>query len=235
MRKVFGPQPEDRREAINWPEDARSLKRKEGAEALPVSAKKPLLTMEEKKAIRADRDTSVTLGELCDDLKVCIAEHPTQYRDQVNPPRRLDRIKAGLGDKPASSLKPREAEAWLDGLTNSHAQGGKGRPLSDASVNRYRVMLSAAYKRGIRDEMVTDNPVKGTSQRKPKNGVIRWLQPDEEKAIRGVIQRRIDWCEEQGRPQEANWERQHLCEFVISLQTGMRGENSSGLRIQEWT
>jgi hypothetical protein len=126
VRKVFGPQPEDRREAIDWPEDARSLKRKEGAEALPVSAKKPLLTMEEKKAIRADRDTSVTLGELCDDLKVCIAEHPTQYRDQVNPPRRLDRIKAGLGDKPASSLKPREVEAWLTDSQTVTRKGEKG-------------------------------------------------------------------------------------------------------------
>jgi len=64
----------------------------------------------------------VTVGELGDDLKNYIAKHPAQYKDQVNPPRRLARIKAGLGDRYAAGLKPREIESWLDGLTNGHIQ-----------------------------------------------------------------------------------------------------------------
>lgn len=230
VRKVFGPTPKDRQDAIAWLEDARSLKRKEGATALPVKATEPILTAAEKKAIQEAKASSVTLGELCDDLKVYIAKHPSQYKDQINPPRRLDRIKADLGDRPAASLKPKDIEAWLDGLTNGHSQRGKGKLLSDASVNRYRVTLSSVYKRGIRNEKVETNPVKGTSQRKLKNGVIRWLKPDEEKAIRAVIQTRIDTAEAAEHFDYANRQRHHLYEFVISLQTGMRAGEQYGLR-----
>lgn len=90
-------------------------------------------------------------------------------------------------------------------------------------------MLSAAYKRGIKNEKVTDNPVTGTSQRKLRNGVIRWLRPDEEKAIRAAIHKRIEDCDKAGQHQNGNWERHHLCEFVISLKTGMRRGEQYGL------
>jgi len=229
VRKVFGPNPEDRQQAIEWLEDARSLKRKEGAASLPVKATEPILTVEQKKALREEKASGVTVGELCDDLKDYIAKHPSQYKDQLNPPRRLDRIKADLGDRIAASLKPREVEAWLDGLTNGHTQRGTGKLLSDASINRYRVMLSAAYKRGIKDEKVTDNPVKGTSQRKLRNNIIRWLKADEERAIRSGIKARINAATEEEHLDYANRQRHHLCEFVISLQTGMRRGEQYGL------
>ena len=60
MRKVFDPNPEDRHEAVAWLEDVRSLKRKEGAEALPTKATEPVLTMAEKKAIREEKAKRVT-------------------------------------------------------------------------------------------------------------------------------------------------------------------------------
>jgi integrase len=228
VRKSFA----DRGEAIAWLEIARGLRRKEGADVLPTSASEPLLTLAEKEARRQAKVHAVTLGELCDDLKVYIAKHPTQYKDQLNPPRRLDRIKADLGDRSAASIKPKEIETWLDGLTNGHAQRGRGKLLSDASVNRYRVTLSSVYKRGIKEEKVTDNPVKGTSQRKLKNGVIRWLRREEEKAIRTAIQERIDTATEAGHLDYAKHQRHHLCEFIVSLQTGMRAGEQYGL---EWS
>jgi site-specific recombinase XerD len=233
VRKVFGPDPVDRQSAINWLEDARSLKRKEGAGALPVSATEPILTMAEKKVIREEKVDRITLGELCDDLKVYIKKHPTQYKDQVNPPRRLDRIKTDLGSRPAASIKPKDIEVWLDGLMNLHAQRGRGKPLADASVNRYRVTLSSAYKRGIKNENVTENPVKGTSQRKLDNGVIRWLKLHEEKAIRAAIQKRIDTATEEGHRVHAKHERHHLCEFIVSIQTGMRAGEQYGLELPD--
>lgn len=229
VRKVFGPNPEDHKAAIHWLEDARSLKRKEGADSLPVKATEPMLTLAERKAIQDARISSVTVGNLCDDLKTYIAKHPTQFKDQLNPPRRLDRIKAALGDRAAASIRPHEIEKWLDGLTNGHTQKGKGKLLSDASVNRYRVTLSSVYKRGIRNEKVTENPVKGTSQRKLTNGIIRWLKPEEEKRIRAAIQKRIDTAIEEGRHDYAKHQRHHLCEFIISLQTGMRAGEQFGL------
>lgn len=110
----------DRNEAIRWLDVARRLRLKEGAGILPTTASEPLLTHAEKAARVQANLNAVTVPELCNDLKDYIAAHPTQYKDQVNPPRRLDRIKAGLGDRIASGLKPREVEAWLDCLTNRH-------------------------------------------------------------------------------------------------------------------
>lgn len=230
VRKVFGPYPEDRQAAIAWLEDVRSLKRKEGVASLPLKATDPVLTMAEKRALRDEKANRITLAELCDDLKVYIAEHKTQYRDQVNPPRRLDRIKADLGNHLAGGIKPREIEARLDGLTNGHAHKGKGKPLSDASVNRYRVTLSSVYKRGIKNEKVTENPVRNTSQRKIRNGVIRWLKPNEERAIRASIQMRVADAVEEGHIGYANRQRHHLCEFLVSIQTGLRAGEQYGLR-----
>jgi len=221
VRKAF----DDRGEAIAHLEKMRTMKR--AGDYIPTSAKVPLLTSAE----RAKRVSAITLGELCDDLKIYIAKHPTQYKDQLNPPRRLNRIKADLGNRPGAGIKPRDVEAWLDGLTNGHAQRGEGQPLADASVNRYRVMLSAVYKRAIKNEKVTDNPVKGTSQRKLRNGVIRWLKTDEERAIRSAVQTRIDTAMEDGHLDYANHQRHHLCEFIISIQTGMRAGEQYGL---EW-
>jgi hypothetical protein len=73
-----------------------------------------MLTMAERKALHEAKAKRVTVRELCDDLRLYVAKHPTQYRDQVNPPRRLDRIKADLGERSAASMKPKEIEARLD-------------------------------------------------------------------------------------------------------------------------
>jgi len=233
IRKVFGPNSEDRIEAVAWLEDVRSLKRREGTESLPTRASEPVLTMSERKAIREERADRAKISELCDDLKAYIQSHPTQYKDQINATRRIDRIKAELGDWVAAKLRPKDVEAWLDALTNGHVQRGQGRLLSDASVNRYRVMLSAVYKRGIKNEKVADNPVRGTSQRKLSNNVIRWLRSDEELRIRAVIQTRIDDYLEADMPLMAAHWKHHFCEFVISLQSGMRKGEQYGLQWPE--
>ena len=231
VRKVFGPADLDRQNAVDWLEDARSLKRKEGAASLPVSATQPILTMAEKKVLREEQADRVTLAELCDDLKAYIKKHPSQYKDQVNPPQRLDRIKAEIGDRQAAGMKPTDIEEWLDGLKNLHAQRGRGKPVADATYNRYRVTLSSVYKRGIKTEKVAENPVKGTSQRKLDNNVIRWLKPHEEKSIRAAITKRIETCTQEGQTLNAKHELHHQCEFIVSIQTGMRAEEQFVL---EW-
>lgn len=230
VRKSFGPKSVDRQAAIDWLEDSRSLRRREGAEALPVSASEPLLSFAEKRAREEARAQSITLAELCDDLKAFVKSHPTQYKDQLNPPRRLDRIRCDLGHRPAAAVKAKEIEAWLDGLTNGHQQKGRGKPLADATVNRYRVTLSAVYKRGIKNEKVSDNPVRSTSQRRLKNNVIRWLNAEEEYAVRAALWKRINSATEEGRTEYAKHQRHHLCEFIISLQTGMRAGEQFGLQ-----
>jgi site-specific recombinase XerD len=94
--------------------------------------------------------------------------------------------------------------------------------VADATYNRYRVTLSSVYKRGIKNEKVAENPVKGTSQRKLDNSVIRWLKSHEEKAIRAAIRERIETATQEGQPLNAKHERHHMCELIVSIQTGMR-------------
>lgn len=221
VRKTFG---KNHAAAVAYLEKLRTIKRS-GDGFVPATAKDYVQT----KAEKAERLSAVTLGELCDDLKDYISKHPTQYKDQLNPPQRLDRIKADLGNRSASSIRPKDVENWLDGLVNAHAQKGKGKLLADATVNRYRVTLSSVYSRGIKREKVAQNPVRSTSQRKLKNGVIRWLKADEEKAIRAAIQKRIDTAIDEDRLDYAKHQRHHMCEFVISFQTGMRAGEQYGL------
>jgi integrase len=229
VRKVFGPHPEDRKKAIAWLEDVRALQRKEGAESLPKKATEPVLTLAEKKELAASRESSMLLSELCDDLAAYIKANPTQFKDQRNPPIRLARIKAEIGHLPAASLKPKDVEAWLDGMKNRHVHRVEDKQLSDASVNKYRTVLSSVYRLAIRKEKASSNPVKGTVQRKIDNSVIRWLRPDEERAIRDVLQRRADDAMAIGHEGDAAWERHHRCEFIVSLQTGMRAGEQYGL------
>jgi len=67
------------------------------------------------------------------------------------------------------------------------------------------------------------------SQRKLKNGVIRWLKLEEETAVLLAFQKRIEDCDQADHLQEGKWECHHLCEFVISPQTGMRRGEQYGL------
>jgi hypothetical protein len=50
-----------------------------------VKATESLLTMAKRKALHGLKASTLTLGELCDDLKVYIAKHPTQFKDQLKP------------------------------------------------------------------------------------------------------------------------------------------------------
>jgi hypothetical protein len=50
-----------------------------------VKATEPILTTAEKKALREEKASEVTIGELCDDLKNYIAKHLTQYKDRSIP------------------------------------------------------------------------------------------------------------------------------------------------------
>jgi integrase len=229
IRKQFGHGPAARQEAIDWLTKVRYVKTVEGGVSLPKTVKAPVQTRQERKDAEQERTDSVLVSELVEDLREYIRSHPSQYKDQRNVGYRLDRINRGIGDKPAATLKPKELEAWLDSLTFERKGKKFGQPLADASVNRIRVMVSSAYKRGIHNEKVTVNPVKATPQRKVRNGVVRWLHDDEEARIRAALQARIAKAEAEERYDHANRQRHHLCEFVIALHSGMRKGEQYGL------
>ena len=67
---------------------------------VPTSAKQPIQTFAEKRVAIKEKvaaDQGVTLGELCDGLLTQIRDNPEEYRDQLNPPFRIGRIKKAFG------------------------------------------------------------------------------------------------------------------------------------------
>ncbi|MBB5345717.1 tyrosine-type recombinase/integrase [Tunturibacter empetritectus] len=96
------------------------------------------------------------------------------------------------------------------------------RPMSPASQNRYKAMFSAIYKYGRQRDLVDVNPVSAIESRAMNNGREgRFLLPSEEQRIRAVLQGDIDACGPQNerRPKRMI---HRLCEFEITLMTGMR-------------
>jgi integrase len=120
----------------------------------------------------------------------------------------------------ASALTPREINAKLA----EHCK-------TSANFNRYRVALSHAFKIGIANGKVTDNPARHVKLKK-ENATIRWLNQyaplpteddslkrlrDEESRLRAVIRKQFPEREP---------------ELDLSLNTGMRFDEQYSLR---WT
>ena len=189
--------------------------RASGDGVVPVSAKKVVRTAKE---IASDPAGSgqVTLGQLCDGLKAKIAADPEHYRDQYNPPRRIERIRGAFGDRLADSIRPFEITNWLSSLKTP-----KGQRISDGTWNRYRTMFSSLYAWGKEQEKVGVNPVREFHRRKEPDGVIRWLDPEEEVRLRKVL---VDDVESTPADQPTlRKKRLHrIYELDIALGTGVR-------------
>jgi site-specific recombinase XerD len=232
VRKSFK---RDRNAAIAWVEKARTLKRDGGAD-VPTSAKLPIRSAAEVAADKAAAEKAakkaaeVLLGDLCDGLLQQIKDRPSVYKDQRNPPFRILRIKKAFGARPAKEIKSREIDDWLHSLMTAPTTQKRGpkttpqppRQMSPASQNRYKAMFSAIYKYGRQQDLVDVNPVSSVESRPMNNGREgRFLLPSEEQRIRAVLKGDIDAC---GPQNERKRKRliHRLCEFEITLMTGMR-------------
>jgi integrase len=78
---------------------------------------------------------------------------------------------------------------------------------TSATFNRYKALVSLAYKLGLNDKKVTDNPAKRIPQRPEPKGRLRFLSREKYDMLHGVAARRFP---------------EHLAEFVTSVHTGMR-------------
>ncbi len=86
----------------------------------------------------------------------------------------------------------------------------KGQPLAAATFNHYRVALSHAYKIGIENKKVTENPARGVKLFKLNNERIRFLNDVdalEERKLRAAMAKQCPARE---------------AEFDLALHTGMR-------------
>jgi integrase len=106
----------------------------------------------------------------------------------------------------ASSLRPEE----IDKKLSDHC-------VTPANFNRYRNSLSHAYRLAIQNGKATDNPARLIKLKQENNTRVRFLEPEEETALRAAIQ---------------NLDPPREPEFDLALYTGMRWSEQYGLT---WT
>ncbi len=147
------------------------------------------------KNIRTREPEGVTFGKLADEA---LAWSESRNRKDIRTlTGRLGILKDPFGTMTASDLTPQRIEAWF----NEHVDW------APATKNRYRAAISLAYKIGMRNGKVATNPARLVEPRAENNARVRYLQDDEEEALRKVVLERYP-C--------------HIPALVIALNTGMR-------------
>jgi integrase len=168
--------------------------------------------------------SGVTVSDLCDDLLTHIKERPEVYKDQRNPPDRIEAIRAEFGDRQAASIRPFEITTWLDSMKKRDSK-----KMKPATLNRMKAMLSAVYQLGKHGDKVKVNPARDVKQRNVGGGVIRFLTEDEETRLRATLLGQIKTKAHLSQYQEPQV-RHRLCELDVALGTGMRKGEQYGLR-----
>lgn len=220
VRKSFGRGSSARADAIAWVEKARTIRRT-GEGVLPTTAKRPVLTTAEV-AVLGDAD-AITVGKLCDEFLQYVRAHPEEYRDQVNPPKRIAEIKKVFGERNAKKLKCPEVEDWLDEIQED-------RELANATINKMRGTFSMIYKHGKRKDLINVNPAADVPLRDVGQGIERFLSAEEEERLRKVLQRHIDTHDPVEHPEMRKQAIHRLLEFEVSLKSGMRRSEQYNLR-----
>ncbi len=220
VRKSFGRGPKSRADAIAWVEKARTIKRT-GEGVLPATAKQPVLTTREISVLGGT--DGILIGTLCDEFLKYVKSHVEEYRDQINPPKRIAEIKRAFGDRSADKLKSSEIEDWLEEIQDD-------RDLANATINKMRGTFSMIFKHGKRKDLVTVNPAADIPLRDPGHGVERFLTPKEEQRLRRVLQKWIDSHDPTDQPELRKQAVHRLLEFEVSLKSGMRRSEQYHLR-----
>ena len=135
---------------------------------------------------------AVTVADLVD-----LALEATQgHKDKRNYISKAGIIREAMGTRPAAEVSPQEIERWL----RSHCK-------SAATANRYKAFVSLCYRQGERNGKVSGNPARLVQQQKESVGRIRFLTREEYNRVCDAIRKRFP---------------DHLPEFVVSVNTGMR-------------
>jgi site-specific recombinase XerD len=210
IRKTFG---RDRQAAIDWVETARSIRRS-GEGDLPTSARAE---------VKVETEGVVTTDVLCAEFLSYVQSNPDEYRDQANPPRRIEEVRKAFEGREAATVTSPEIEAWLHGVQED-------RELANATINKLRGTFSMLYKHGKRRGLVDVNPAEDVPLKDTGNGIERFLSLDEERRLRTVLQREIDSHDEVKHPELRKQAVHRMMEFNISIRSGMRRSEQYNLR-----
>jgi site-specific recombinase XerD len=126
------------------------------------------------------QNRGVRYGALIDDaLKL----NEASSRDHRNFKQRLEVTREQFGHRVAESITPADIGDWFAAMTDE-------REWTPATVNRYRAAMSKAFKLGIQNRKVNNNPARLVPQRKESAGKIRFLTGDEETRLRKALKSR---------------------------------------------
>jgi site-specific recombinase XerD len=146
------------------------------------------------------RQPSVTFANIAQDALVYSKANKLSYRNDAC---RMETLLNWFREYPADAITAQEIERRFE-----------QQEWSPATVNRYRALLSLTYRLAIRNGKVKENPARLVRHRLEDNARIRFLSPDEETTLRKAI--------------EAEWP-EHLPEFTLALNTGLRLSEQYGL------
>ncbi len=224
-KKVRGVFEKMRGSGIWWIQyfDAEGRRRREkvGAKGMAIKLyqKRKTEALQGKKLPENLRSRPSTLREIgTAALEYSLAEKASHRHDAI----RMAPILEQFGERAAESIKPEELERWL----NDEAQE---RGWAVATKNRYLALLKLTYRLAERNGKVRYNPARLLRMRKENNARLRFLNQfvplktkldyltecsDEESRLRAVIAKNYP---------------EHLPEFDIALNTGMRPSEQYGL------
>lgn len=135
---------------------------------------------------------AVTISDLID----LVLEYTAQHKDKRNYIGKGKIIREALGAKEAEKVSPHEIEQWL-----------RWNCRTPATANRYKAFLSLCYKQGMVNGKVSTNPARMVRQRGENGRRLRFLSRDEYNGLCSIIEARFP---------------EHLAEFIVSVNTGMR-------------
>jgi len=145
---------------------------------------------------------AVTFRALAEDALEYSLRNKRSFQDDKE---RLRYLVEFFGDRPAESITPLEIDRWLGAM--------KRKP---GTLNRYKAVMSLAYRIGIQNGKVASNPARLVRNRPELNERVRFLSREEETRLRQAI---------------AEAYPELLPHFDFALNTGLRWGNMYSL---EW-
>ena len=174
--------------------------------AIQLYRKRKQQALEGRKLPEKIRSRTVLFGELLDDA----IEH---VKNQAIPGKdgryscKVKLIRDPFGSAEVDSITPQDISRWM-------AKAMRENGWKPATANRYKALISLAFRLGIENGKCTQNPARLVRRMREHNERVRFLSGDEERRLRDAIRSE---CPE------------HMTDLDIALNTGMRKSEQYGL------